>query len=499
MNLFTAQSTERSLRSLNRFILGCGLLFAAAATLGWLGGGGYLSPVLFLWFTVGLRYALRDWTHPLWIGLQGWALVYIDGPCLWYAVAGKTINAAEGLPIDPVFMTEGGLLQALLMLAIFYLALASLALRKVQPVHFPARNFVLEDKTFYRLAVVLIGLLGLGFMREIQFAGSSLERAPGLVNELIRFLFHDAAIFFALSLFNLGRLNGKNSQSVGWVQAGLLVLCGGFFTAAGSKGAILVGLFLVVLWPAACASFLGFQKMLLPPFALLAAAVGLSPCLFMVGLAARLTIHQNSAVAGDWTGAWGQTLDSLGQVPDFMDTIFYRISAEVNRYFLLVADFFQNDEAFRRLEYGSYIGKNLVNLFFPGTPFPEAYFMSSMFLPQLLDRSELISGGQQELVLQMNTQPLTLFGLLLFFFGYAAPAVFLLYALLTQKVLFGRFPLVATGAFLFFFFSFSMYGLEAVAQRAAMFTVNLFIFLHLARWLCGKRPKLLQAQKSLEP
>jgi hypothetical protein len=182
-----------------------------------------------------------------------------------------------------------------------------------------------------------------------------------------------------------------------------------------------------------------------------------------------------------------------------MENIFYRISAEVNRYFLLATDFFQNDEPFRRLEYGGYIGKNLVNLFLPGTPFPEAYFMSSMLLPQLLNRSELISGGRVELVLQLNTQPLTLFGLLLFFFGYAAPAVFLLYALLTQKVLFGRFPLVATGAFLFFFFSFSMYGLEVVIQRAAMFTVNLFIFLHLARWLCGKRPKLSQARKSLEP
>lgn len=41
--------------------------------------------------------------------------------------------------------------------------------------------------------------------------------------------------------------------------------------------------------------------------------------------------------------------------------------------------------------------------------------MSSMFLPQLLDRSELIFGVQVEMVLQMNTQPLTLFGLLLFF------------------------------------------------------------------------------------
>jgi hypothetical protein len=357
----------------------------------------------------------------------------------------------------------------------------------------------LDDTTFYRLAVVLIGVLGFCLFRELQFAGSNLERAPGLINELIRFLFHDAAIFFALSLFNLGRLNGKNSQSVGWVQAGLLVLYGGFFTAAGSKGAILTGLFLVILLPATCASFLGFRTILLPPFALLAAAVGLSPCLFMVGLTARLTIHQKSAVAGDWTGAWRQTLDSLGQVPDLMENIFYRISAEVNRYFLLATDFFQNDEPFRRLEYGGYIGKNLVNLFLPGTLFPEAYFMSSMFLPQLLNRSELISADRIGLVLQLNTQPLTLFGLLLFFFGYAAPAVFLLYAFLTQKVLFGRFPLVATGAFLFFFFSFSMYGLEAVIQRAAMFTINLFIFLHLARWLCGKRPKLSQARKSLEP
>lgn len=196
MILFTAQSTERSLRGLNRFIFVCGSLLAAGAALGWLGGGGYLSPVLFLWFTVGLRYALRNWPHPLWIGLQGWALVYIDGPCLWYAVAGKTINAAEGLPIDPVFMTEAGLFKALLMLAFFYLALASLALRKKQPIHFPARNSVLDDTTFYRLAVVLIGVLGFCLIRELQFAGWSLERAPGLVNELIRFLFHDAAIFF---------------------------------------------------------------------------------------------------------------------------------------------------------------------------------------------------------------------------------------------------------------------------------------------------------------
>lgn len=81
------------------------------------------------------------------------------------------------------------------------------------------------------------------------------------------------------------------------------VLYGGYFTAAGSKGAILGGLFLVVLCPTACASFLGFRKILFPPLALLATLVGLAPFIFLVGQAARLTIQKQYTVDGDWTGA----------------------------------------------------------------------------------------------------------------------------------------------------------------------------------------------------
>jgi hypothetical protein len=194
-------------------------------------------------------------------------------------------------------------------------------------------------------------------------------------------------------------------------------------------------------------------------------------------------LGQKSATFGDFESAWQLNFNNLGDLSVLMQTILYRISAELNRYLLLATDFFQNGDNPMRMDLMQYISKNVANLLLPGTPFPENYYMSSMLLPNLLSQIPLGSGDYYELGSQLNSQPYTIFGLLMFFFGNASPLIFLLYSFVIYWFLRGGTPLVAIGGLLFFQFSLSMYGLEVCVLRALMFVANIFLILKLSRFL----------------
>ena len=496
--LFAIRPTGQGVREVNWFFFKISLVLTICAQIGWLSDSGTCAPALFLIFFTAIRYHLKSWLNPLWICLHSWSLLYVEVPCLWYSIAGRLLNPEEGLSSVKSNFTFNDFAPALLWLSFFYLAFIAL---KIFKEHVPSKtvpSFVLNDQTFYRLLSVCLVLLGICFLRELRFAANKLDNIPGFVNEVIRFLLHDAAILFALCLLNMGRLNAHNVRTVVALQGLLLLVYVCLFTIAGSKGAIVSALFLCIIIPIACAPILGFRKILVPRFGFAAVLASVAPLLFFLGQLFRSVLGQKSATFGDFESAWLLNFNTLGDLSVLLQTILYRISAELNRYLLLATDFFQNGDNPMRMDLIQYISKNTANLLLPGTPFPESYYMSSMLLPSLLSQIPLVSGDYYELGSQLNSQPYTIFGLLIFFFGNASPLIFLLYSFLMQWFLRVGSSLVAIGGLLLFQFSLSMYGLEVCVLRVLMFVANIFLILKLSRLLETRKRKVAPPSVSVQ-
>lgn len=496
--LFAIRPTGQGVREVNRFFFKISLVLTICAQIGWLSDSGTCAPALLLIFFTAIRYHLKNWLNPLWICLHSWSLLYVEVPCLWYSIAGRLLNPAEGLSSVKSNFTYSDFAPALLWLSLFYLALIALKIFKEHGPSKPVPDFVLNDQTFYRLLSVCLVLLGICFLREQGFAAKKLDNMPGFVNEVIRFFIHDAAILFALCLLNMGRLNAHNVRSVVALQGLLLLVYLCLFTIAGSKGAIVSALFLCIIIPIACAPILGFHKVLVPRFGFAAVLASVAPLLFFLGQLFRSVLGQKSATFGDFESAWQLNFNNLGDLSVLMQTILYRISAELNRYLLLATDFFQNGDNPMRMDLMQYISKNVANLLLPGTPFPENYYMSSMLLPSLLSQIPLGSGDYYELGSQLNSQPYTIFGLLMFFFGNASPLIFLLYSFVIYWFLRVGSSLVAIGGLLLFQFSLSMYGLEVCVLRVLMFVANIILILNLSRLLGTRKRKIAPPSVSVQ-
>lgn len=103
---------------------------------------------------------------------------------------------------------------------------------------------------------------------------------------------------------------------------------------------------------------------------------------------------------------------------DISDIMFHRLSVNVNNFILLFFHFGGSYDPVYSLEYSTYIYKSFINLIFPGTPYPESYVLSSQLFPDVIAKVELTSRLDKVLFLvQANTQPYTLFGVMLVVFG----------------------------------------------------------------------------------
>ena len=487
--LFAIKPTGQGLREINHFFFKISLVLTICAQIGWLLDNGTSAPAIFLIFFTAIRYFLRNWTQPLWLCLSWWSLIYVDVPCFWYALAGKTLNQSMGLADIMPPLTGGGLFLPLLNLALYYLVFAALVFSKKQETRKPDERFVLSDQAFYQLLSVCLVLLGISFFRELKFSAQKLDQSPEIFDQVVRVCFHDVAVFFVLCLLNLGRLNTKNRRNVFLVHSLLLILYLAIRIWAGSKGATLTAINIFYIYPAVCAPILGFRQIILPRLKLLVCLVSASPVCFGLGYYFRILGSQKRGALGDPSLAQDIAMDNLGEYQQLIEAILYRISAEFNMYLLLSNDFFQNGINPMQLDLAGYISKNSANLFLPGTPFPECFFMSSMLLSQLLSHSPLESGDYYDLALQLNSQPYTVFGLLTFFFGLAAPLVFFVYCAMIMWCLRHASTLVAIGGLILFVFSLSMYGLECVVHQVLIFVLNIFILLQFSSLLESRKKR----------
>jgi hypothetical protein len=165
-------------------------------------------------------------------------------------------------------------------------------------------------------------------------------------------------------------------------------------------------------------------------------------------------------------------LDLLVNSGDFdlkiiFDLIFERLSALVNNFILIYSTFSTNYSLDYSLHFSNYALSSLLNLVLPGTPFPESYVLTSQLFPKVIEQQVLESGLDRVTLLQQsNTQPYSLFGVLVivfspipaliicFIFGFLLSAFFNLFRGQSIKV-------IIMYSFTAFF---SSYGIEAVIQ-----------------------------------
>jgi hypothetical protein len=162
----------------------------------------------------------------------------------------------------------------------------------------------------------------------------------------------------------------------------------------------------------------------------------------------------------------------------------YRVGASLDRYILLFdAHLYGGHSIVYARQFAEYLGKNFVNLIWLGTPFPEAYAPSSNLMGAVLSSSPLIGESTKaQLLVSLNTQPYTLFGVAIVLCGTLAPiAVFAVGGVLS--VAYRAVRSVPGRLALIYMFNAAMhsYGLEVVVSNAIHLGVSVFIFVWLMR------------------
>ena len=309
------------------------------------------------------------------------------------------------------------------------------------------------------------------------------------INSLLAFIFFDHAYLIMAGSVLFFKLNESkymiNSREITTL---ISVIFFGFilmhFISTGSKAAILV-IFKLFIFNTFCLSK-GYPntRVLFPSIKFLAILALLTPILFHFALIQRISL--GSGIAPDLNTLWaGIYKVDASVIYDTSSQILYRLSwGGIDRFLLVfqsfVIDNFNSDTS---REFVIYLAKNTLNLLLPGTPFQEAYAPSSQLFP-LVIRNQAMNGNIEvtDLLLNLNTQPYTLFGVFTIIFGLAAP-VFLYFFVFILVFIYNkiRAPLIKISLLYFFSASLASYGFEVVIGDSAHLFVSILLMYFLIK------------------
>jgi hypothetical protein len=210
---------------------------------------------------------------------------------------------------------------------------------------------------------------------------------------------------------------------------------------------------------------------------------------FVLAEAWRLVVFsgQSAGLAGVLSVLKAQLADF--SITRIIATVAYRLSTALDRYVLIVdAHLFAHSTAYA-VSFASYLVRSFLNLVLPGTPYLDAYTPSSNLLPLVLTGQPLVGAATKaELIVSLNTQPYTMYGVAVLLLGKGAP--FLIFTMTAAVGLFYRMvhSVSARLALMYLFFAgIHVYGFEVAAANAIHLAVSLYIFIWLMRgWLVAR-------------
>jgi hypothetical protein len=205
---------------------------------------------------------------------------------------------------------------------------------------------------------------------------------------------------------------------------------------------------------------------------------------FFLAQALRVAIFTGGSLSvGTILGA-AFSSDVQSSLGSMLTVIGYRVAAALDRYILLFdAHLYSGHSGAYALQFVEYLGKNLLNLVLPGTPFPEAYAPSSNLMPAVLSSAPLMGeSSKAQLLLSLNTQPYSVFGVAIVLCGALAPiAVFAFGGILSLTYRVTRNVPVRLALIYLFNAAVHSYGIEVVVANAIHLGVSMFLFVWMMR------------------
>lgn len=489
LQLFEAVTADSATRRLFRYL---SFAHGGAAVLTMLFGGFSalaLSVLCLIAVSHGINRRSRYRRSPFALIASVTICVYFVLPAVFMAVLGSGYQFGEGLASMPRENADYARSApfAIAYLAVLLFALAaglSIVVGRQEPS--PARlvGSLHADMPVGLLAIVVLVLA------QLSNDALLLTRATGAstAESLWGFIFFDHAYLMLLPVVVSRRLlrpGPVRRLIVNWQFAFILLL---FMLQATigstSKGFILTLFLLSFVMPLSYLQSSRSVLFLMPSRLTLVAGIVASVWIFFVAQALRVIAFTGGTVSLATLASAVFSGEAQGSLGSMLVTIGYRVATGLDRYVLLftahAGGAYSSDYA---LQFAQYLGKNLLNLVLPGTPFLDAYAPSSNLMPAVLSSSPLVGeASKAELLLSLNTQPYTLFGVLVLLCGPLAPlAAFTAGGLLALVYRLTRHVALRLGLVYLFNAALHAYGIEVVVANAVHLVVSMIIFVWLLR------------------
>lgn len=300
-------------------------------------------------------------------------------------------------------------------------------------------------------------------------------------NSLLSLIFFDNAHLAMAGLLLAFKLNEqKDTANLQKINLLIFLIFIGFVAVqfmAGSKAAIMTRFVLLVLYPLSFFREYPDARISFPSPKFLVILALISLPMFLIAL-----IRRDPSVSFAAMSEF-----NVGVTYDVFSQIFYRFShGGIDRFLLIFQSFIINTpDPGITIDFMNYLAKNTLNLILPGTPFPEAYAPSSQLFPQVIEYN-LLGGdvGRKELIMSLNTQPYTMFGVFMIIFGFAAP-VFLCLFTFGFIFIYGKFKNVFLKITMIIFFAgaLSSYGIETTIGDSVHLFASVLLLYFLIRIL----------------
>lgn len=274
---------------------------------------------------------------------------------------------------------------------------------------------------------------------------------------LLSFLFNDTAFLLMSSIAIFEKISSADTKNI--LSKNIYILIFVFFIfvqiTATSKGAIFSVLTFFYIIPLCVLQTKSNGKAVNFQLSSFIVILIISPIIYFISINSRLSFHGN------------QNVDFFAfDLFNLLIRICYRFSwGGMDQFLLIFYNEIDKPHNFQMsYELLIYVIKNFINLLLPGTYFTEAYYPSSQMFSNVINNIPLISEyNRTGIVLSSNTQPFTIFGFFIIFFGLFSPFFLYLFTLII-KIVYSFFnnSLIRV-CIIYFFYSFlGCFGAEVV-------------------------------------
>ena len=454
--------------------VGIGLDLTCVALMALLGNlsSTLLASAAFLGLVAALRVISFRSNSPLLYLFFTCSAVFIEIPCAFFGGASHLFPIDHGLAIELPPPTAAAVWAALTHLTLCYVAIVVAC-----SLHRRSTTFrITPPRTAIALTLTAL-LFALSVVYDFQQQFGIDLNAPSVqrISEALKFVSYDLSIAaFWIVIFATWRHGSSRSfRQRAWIAtfaAGAFI---GVYSLTGSKGAILIGVLILVVLSGSFGLALGPARLMVPRVRLIVMAGLLSIPLF--GLVQSMREERKYGNQSQLTADASSISDRLlsGELPQLVVS---RVSTGYLRYLAIVSHFQDGNAGKdnRSAEYLVHSAKSFMNLLLPGTPFPKEFAPSSALLEPLLGNSEFKELDRDSYRAQLNSQPTTIFGFGFIVFGWATPVALAAVAMLLDRLA-ANGLLGAATAIPMAYFGMQCYGLDAAIQVSLSFTATFML------------------------